>query len=153
MIEHEYPVRCHAYELVPDSGGAGRFRGALGVARDVEVLTDDVVFSRYGDRQRNAVKGAEGGDIGKPGAFIVNPDNEARRLRSKGVDKLKQGDVVRIITPGGGGFGPPAERDPSFIARDLADGKVSAEHVREAYGQDLLDQALAQLDVAASADE
>ncbi len=153
MIEHEYPVRCHAYELVPDSGGAGQYRGALGIAREVEILTDGVVFSRYGDRQRHPVQGAEGGGEGKPGAFVVNPDGEARRLRSKGVDKLNRGDVVRIVTPGGGGFGAPAARAPAAIARDLADGKVSAEHVRQAYGQALLDKALACLEVVPSAAE
>ncbi len=88
-----------------------------------------------------------------PGAFVVNPDGEARRLRSKGIDKLNRGDVVRIVTPGGGGFGAPAARAPAAIARDLADGKVSAEHVRQAYGQALLDKALACLEVVPSAAE
>ena len=134
MVEHEYPVRCHAYGLVPDSGGAGRYRGALGVYRDVEVLTEEVVFSRYGDRQKFDVPGAEGGHSGKPGAFVLNPDGEARRLKSKGVDRLKKGDIVRITTPGGGGFGDPAERRPDAIADDLAGGKISPEFAREHYG-------------------
>lgn len=138
MIEHEYPVRVHSYALVPDSGGPGTHRGALGVMRDVEVLTERAVFSRYGDRQKNPVKGAAGGGEGKPGAFILNPAGAARRLVSKGVDELKRGDVVRIVTPGGGGYGPPAGRAIAALARDLADGKLTAEHVRQHYGADKL---------------
>lgn len=138
MIEHEYPVRIHRYALVPDSGGAGAHRGALGVTRDVEILVDGAVFSRYGDRQRFPVPGADGGGAGKPGYFELNPAGEARRLRSKGVDKLKKGDVVRIVTPGGGGFGDPATRDLTSVAADLADGKTSADFVRDHYGSEVL---------------
>ena len=133
MIEHEYPVRCHGYRLVPDSGGAGQYRGALGVERDVEVLVDNVVFSRYGDRQKHPVQGAEGGGPGQPGRFVLNPDNEARTLKSKGINKLKRGDIVRITTPGGGGFGDPSKRDKQALAQDLADGKLTPEHVRNEY--------------------
>lgn len=138
MIEHEYPVRIHRYALEPDSGGAGAHRGALGVTRDVEILVDGAVFSRYGDRQRFPVPGADGGGAGKPGYFELNPAGEARRLRSKGVDKLKKGDVVRIVTPGGGGFGDPATRDLTSVAADLADDKTSADFVRDHYGSEVL---------------
>ena len=143
MIEHEYPVRVHCYELVPDSGGAGTYRGALGLAREVEVLTEKAVFSRYGDRQRNPVKGAAGGGDGSPGAFILDPHGQAKRLVSKGVGELQRGDVVRIVTPGGGGYGPAAGRSAAAIARDLRAGKVTEAHVRENYGEELLQQAQA----------
>lgn len=148
MIEHEYPVRVHCYELVPDSGGPGTYRGALGLAREVEVLTERATFSRYGDRQRFPVQGAAGGGEGKPGAFILDPHGQPKRLVSKGVDELKRGDRVRIVTPGGGGFGPPAAREPAALARDLRDGKVSEAHVRAHYGDALLAAARALLDAA-----
>ncbi len=138
MIEHEYPVRCHGYRLVPDSGGPGRFRGALGIERDVEVLTDNTVFSRYGDRQKHPVLGADGGGEGQPGRFVLNPDDEAVPLKSKGIDQLSRGDIVRITTPGGGGYGDPSERDPAAIAQDLADGKTSEDYVRKHYGEAVL---------------
>ena len=125
MIEHEYPVRCHGYRLVPDSGGIGQYRGALGVERDVEVLVDNVVFSRYGDRQKHPVQGAHGGGEGKPGSFVLNPDGDAKKLKSKGVDKLKRGDIVRITTPGGGGYGNAALRDKEAMLRDIEDGKTN----------------------------
>ena len=139
MIEHEYPVRVWSYELLPDSGGAGEFRGALGVARDVEVLTDDVVFSRYGDRQKHSVPGAEGGGAGKPGRFILNPGSDNMPLKSKGVDALKKGDVVRIETPGGGGFGSASDRDVTALAADLRDGKITEDYTRREFGNERLE--------------
>jgi len=138
MIEHEYPVRVWSYELLPDSGGAGKFRGALGLARDVEVMTDGVVFSRYGDRQKNVVPGAEGGGHGKPGRFVLNPGREDAPLKSKGVDPLKKGDIVRIETPGGGGFGPVSERSDAALAADLRDGKITEGFIRTEFGEEQL---------------
>ena len=138
MIEHEYPVRVWSYELLPDSGGAGKFRGALGLARDVEVMTDGVVFSRYGDRQKNVVPGAEGGGHGKPGRFVLNPGREDAPLKSKGVDLLKKGDIVRIETPGGGGFGPVSERSDAALAADLRDGKITEGFIRTEFGEEQL---------------
>lgn len=142
MIEHEYPVRVHSYALVPDSGGAGKYRGALGVMRDVEVLVDGAVFSRYGDRQKHPVQGAEGGGTGTPGYFVLNPGKDDKRLRSKGVDKLKKGDIVRVVTPGGGGFGDPQRRPASALADDLAGGKIAEPAARRLYGDPLVDAAL-----------
>ena len=135
MIEHEYPVRIWSYELLPDTGGAGKFRGALGIARDVEVLTDGVVFSRYGDRQKNPVPGARGGGVGKPGRFVLNPGKDDIPLKSKGVDSLNKGDIVRIETPGGGGFGLADERDVVALVADLRDGKITQSFVSEQFGE------------------
>ena len=132
-------MRVWSYELLPDSGGAGEFRGALGVARDVEVLTDDVVFSRYGDRQKHSVPGAEGGGAGKPGRFILNPGSDNMPLKSKGVDALKKGDVVRIETPGGGGFGSASDRDVTALAADLRDGKITEDYIRREFGNERLE--------------
>ena len=135
MIEHEYPVRIWSYELLPDTGGAGKYRGALGIARDVEVLTDGVVFSRYGDRQKNPVPGAQGGGVGKPGRFVLNPGKDDTPLKSKGVDSLNKGDIIRIETPGGGGFGLAGERDVVALVADLRDGKITQSFVSEQFGE------------------
>lgn len=153
MIEHEYPVRIWSYELLPDSGGAGKYRGALGVARNVEVLTDGVVFSRYGDRQRNPVPGAEGGGAGKPGRFVLNPGKDDKLLKSKGVDPLKKGDIVRIETPGGGGYGSAAERDEAALAADLRDGKITEAFVAAEFGQPALERVTRFLNGTAEAAE
>jgi N-methylhydantoinase B len=110
--------------------------------RDVEVLVDGAVFSRYGDRQKHPVQGAEGGGTGTPGYFVLNPGKDDKRLRSKGVDKLKKGDIVRVVTPGGGGFGDPQRRPASALADDLAGGKIAEPAARRLYGDPLVDAAL-----------
>lgn len=133
-VELEYPVRIERYEFIPDSGGAGKFRGALGLRRDIRVLVD-VSFARYGDRQRFAPFGLFGGKEGAPGKFVLNPGTpEERPLKSKGLDYLKAGDVVSLRLPGAGGYGNPLERDPALVLRDVRDGKVSLEAARRDYG-------------------
>lgn len=134
-VELEYPVRIERYEFIPDSGGPGKFRGALGQRRDIRVLVDDVSFARYGDRQRFAPWGLFGGKPGAKGCFVLNPDTpDERPLKSKGLDRLKAGDVVSLRLPGAGGYGHPFERDPELVARDVRDGKVSLHSAREDYG-------------------
>jgi N-methylhydantoinase B len=145
MIEHEYPVRVWSYELLPDSGGAGKYRGALGLARNVEVLTDGVVFSRYGDRQKNPVPGAEGGGVGQPGRFVLNPGKDDKSLKSKGVDSLNKGDIVRIETPGGGGYGLAADRDDTALAADLRNGKITEAFIVTEFGEQKLQAVLGML--------
>lgn len=134
-VELEYPVRIERYELIPDSGGAGRFRGALGLRRDIRLLIDDVSLARYGDRQRFAPFGLFGGKEGATGKFILNPGTPGERvLKSKGLDHLKKDDVVSLRLPGAGGYGDPRERDPALVLRDVRDGKVSLEAGRREYG-------------------
>ena len=153
MIEHEYPVRIWSYELLPDTGGAGKYRGALGIARDVEVLTDGVVFSRYGDRQKNPVPGAQGGGVGKPGRFVLNPGKDDTPLKSKGVDSLNKGDIIRIETPGGGGFGLAGEREVVALVADLRDGKITQSFVSEQFGEAKLRAVLGLLHIPGQAAE
>ena len=120
VLELEYPLRVERYSLTERSGGAGRFRGGHGLRRDVRALCDDVTLSAHSDRHRFAPPGRAGGQPGKTGAFILNPGTpEERKLPSKvaGV-VLNEGDVLSIRTPGGGGYGPPAETDPSRGATD-----------------------------------
>lgn len=133
-VELEYPVRILKYEFIPDSGGAGKYRGGLTVRRDIEVLTDDISLARYGDRQRFAPFGLFGGKEGSKGKFILNPDTpEERQLKSKGLDVLNDGDVVSLRLPGAGGYGDPLERDPELLLQDVRDGKVTLESARDDY--------------------
>jgi N-methylhydantoinase B len=134
-VEIEYPVRIERYELVPDSGGAGRYRGALTVRRDIRILIDNVSFARYGDRQKFAPFGLFGGKPGSKGHFVLNPGTaEERPLKSKGLDYLKAGDVVSLRLPGAGGYGDPLERELSALLADVRDSKVSLDSAREDYG-------------------
>jgi N-methylhydantoinase B len=133
-VELEYPVRILRYEFIPDSGGAGKYRGGLTVRRDIEVLTDNVSLARYGDRQRFGPFGLFGGKEGSKGKFILNPDtSEERQLKSKGLDVLNTGDVVSLRLPGAGGYGDPLERDSDLLLQDLRDSKVTLESAREDY--------------------
>ena len=133
-VELEYPVRVGRYELIPDSGGAGRYRGGLAVRRDIEILTDDVTLARYGDRQRFAPFGLFGGKEGSKGNFVLNPGTpEEQPLKSKGLDVFHTGDVISLRLPGAGGYGDPLERDPELLLADVRDGKVGLESARRDY--------------------
>ena len=133
-VEQRFPIRIERYELVPDSGGAGKFRGSLALRRDIRVLTGPVSFARYADRHTIAPQGLFGGKPGTPGKFELNPDsNDPRPLRSKGLDTLQANDLIRLKLPGAGGYGDPLARDLDAIERDLADGKVTPDAAEENY--------------------
>jgi len=146
-VELEYPVRIERYELIPDSGGAGRTRGALGLRRDIRMLIDDITWARYGDRQKFAPFGLFGGKEGAMGEFVLNPDTpEARPMKSKGLDRLAKGDLVSLRLPGAGGYGDPSKRDRNRLLRDVRDGKVSVESALQDYGVKVTSEMLSKLD-------
>jgi N-methylhydantoinase B len=128
-LEHAYPFRVERYALQDDSAGAGQYRGGMGVVRDYRVLGDDIVVSLSSERQHVAAQGAAGGKRGGLGAFVLNPDMpEERRLPAAGADiKLPRDSVLRIVTPGGGGYGEAQQRDRISIERDLREGRITSE--------------------------
>jgi N-methylhydantoinase B len=99
-FEMEYPMRVERYELLYDSGGAGKSRGGDGIVRSVRVL-EPASLSLLTDRRRHAPQGANGGEPGKVGQNLLN-DEELPPKVSRG---LEEGDVVTVKTPGGGGYG------------------------------------------------
>jgi N-methylhydantoinase B len=134
IIESEFPTRLVRYELIPDSGGAGRFRGGLGMQREYLNL-QDARFSIRSMRHIIPPCGTVGGGPGGKGALIVNPDQEAKRLPTRYADyPLKAGDVFRLVTPGGGGFGDARTRDPAQVRDDVIEGYVTAEAAEQVYG-------------------
>jgi N-methylhydantoinase B len=134
-LENEYSLLVDEYALVPDSGGAGRHRGGLGIARQIRAMRDGVVFSVRSD----------GHVLGAPGLAGGRPGGTARLLRNFGTDRqeelssktasieLATGETIRIETPGGGGLGDPAERDQAALAADLRGGKLSPDRARVDY--------------------
>jgi len=119
VLETAYPLRVERYALRPSSGGAGRYRGGLGLERTITVETDATV-SLLTERRRTAPRGLAGGEDGATGENLI--DGEA--VPPKASIDVAAGTSVSILTPGGGGHGDPAERDPDAVERDRRDGKV-----------------------------
>ena len=132
--ERGYPVRVERLELVEDSEGAGRFRGGLGLRKDYFFPRGPVTFTVLADRDLEGPWGLFGGLAGRPAEYVHVVDGEERRLRSKTTVEVQAGDVLSYRTCGGGGYGPPHERDPELVLRDVIEGKVSAERARSVYG-------------------
>jgi N-methylhydantoinase B len=134
-MELEFPVRVERYELRCDSGGAGRFRGGLGIVRDIRVLGAEVTVALRSARQRFPATGRQGGRDGALGAFVLNPGTEGERKlpSTSSATPLQTGDLLRILTPGGGGVGHPSTRDPEAVRRDVAEERISREYARKLY--------------------
>ncbi|OYR41762.1 hydantoinase B/oxoprolinase family protein [Halorubrum sp. Hd13] len=121
-LEAAYPLRVERYAFRPDSGGDGRRRGGLGLERRVRVETAATV-SLLTERRRRAPAGIEGGEPGATGENLIDGD----AVPAKATVDVEPGTTVTVLTPGGGGYGDPSERDPTARERDRADGKVTGE--------------------------
>jgi N-methylhydantoinase B len=127
--------RVVGYGLVPDSGGAGRRRGGLGLWRSFEILKDGTNFACYSDRARIAPWGLFGGEEGGRTRIELMRGGEVIPLNTKTKMELRRGDVLTIYTAGGGGYGPPDQREGTRIAEDIRNGYVSREAAQVAYGR------------------
>ncbi|MDQ1584951.1 MAG: N-methylhydantoinase, partial [Actinomycetota bacterium] len=121
--------------LAVDSGGAGQFRGGLGYETHIRML-EDAHFMSIADRSILACWGVKGGKAGKSFQVTIDPGGPREREVDALADAepVRAGEVIRIRTTGGGGWGDPLARDPSAVARDVAWGKVSREGARDDYG-------------------
>jgi N-methylhydantoinase B len=134
-LESEIPLYVRRYELIPDSAGPGRTRGGLGVRRDMEFYDHEASFTVLADRVTSPPRGLFGGHDAITARYCLNPDgDDPIDLGSKRQVTLAPGDVASVQIPGGGGYGSPLERDPAAVRDDVANGKVSVEHARAAYG-------------------
>src|SRR6185369_9587471 len=136
IIESEFSTRVRRFELIPDSGGAGKYRGGLGFVREYETLDQEARMALRSTKHTVAPKGLEGGAPGRTGKCTLDPgSDDAREIPSRYSDHLlRPGDVVRLETPGGGGLGNPREREPEHVLNDVRNGYVSVEKARELYG-------------------
>ena len=138
-IESEFPVRIHAYELVPDTGGAGEYRGGSGTIRKYEFLQPTAIQALM-DRFETPPYGLAGGEDGTGGRAVFTPaDGEPRSLHSKAGFTADAGDVLELYTAGGGGYGSPMDRAVSAIRRDVENGLVTPDRATEQYGDDWAD--------------
>ena len=134
-VEMGFPLRITRARLWTDSGGAGQFRGGLGLEKVYEATTTDVMVSHRGERFASAPWGLFGGEPGRSArAFIVRKDGGRENLPSKKMIVLHPGDQLWEYIAGGAGYGDPLERDPESVRADVLDRKVSVEAAREAYG-------------------
>jgi len=131
VLQTAYPLAVERYELRPDTGGEGEYRGGLGLRRDIEVRGHEAVFSLLAERRVHAPYGINGGADGGRGDDRLLRDGEELDLAAKSTHRLRPGDVVSVRTPGGGGFGDPADRDPEAARRDRELGKTSSEAVQD----------------------
>ena len=138
VLENIFPFQFQRHELRQNSGGPGKFRGGLGGIREYLAPVDGV-FSMLSDNSLVPCAGVFGGESGAPMRFEVVRNGELSPISpdfgSKGTAfPIKAGDVIRISSPGGGGYGDPLERDASMVMQNVLDEKVSLEQARQAYG-------------------
>jgi N-methylhydantoinase B len=136
ITETEVPIQITRYGLMPDSGGAGRWRGGLGTALDFTVFAPNSrVTARNRDRCRFRAWGTLGGKAGKPSDFVLNPGTEKQRVLGN-IDTiaLDPGEVLHIHSPGGAGRGSPLDREPERVLRDIRYGYVSQAAAEAEYG-------------------
>lgn len=134
-VEMNFPLRIPRMRLWADSGGAGRWRGGLGLEKVYEATTTDVTISHRGERFSSAPWGLEGGAPGKSArAFVVRRDGTREELPSKKMIVLHPGDQLWEYIAGGAGFGDPRARDSDLVLADVADGKVSSAAAGDVYG-------------------
>ena len=135
-IEADMPIRIRHYRLRPDSAGAGRYRGGAGMEIELQILAPEAtVTSRAMDRYIFRPWGRLGGRPGATGYTLLNPGLPGEADIGKiDVLHLGFGDVLRIGTPGGGGYGDPLERDPRDVARDIGRGIITRQYALEHFG-------------------
>jgi len=139
ILESAYPVMFKQWALRPDSAGAGQHRGGMGATYEIEVLEESATAFLFGERGRFAPKGVAGGGDAALNRFEYEQDDgwHAPPMASKMVGiKLQRGQSVRLDTPGGGGYGAPANRAAADVARDVAGGLLAPDYATQTYGPD-----------------
>ena len=136
-IEMEYPLLVEEYSLVRDSGGAGEFRGGMGLRRVVRPVGHQCTFNGVGERFRHQPWGLQGGQPGTSGQFLIRGLNgEAKRLDDKpGEVPVTEQQAIIVETPGAGGYGDPRRRLQKQIDRDRMSGKFSDAYIDRQYGR------------------
>ena len=149
VIEADNPVLIEEYGFLPDTGGAGKYRGGLGMVRQYRLLAEQATVQLRSDRHLHRPWGLFGGGGGSFARSILNPGDESQSLPSKFVRTMSRGNVFRGEMPGSGGHGDPLERNPQAVFEDVRQEKISLEHAFEAYGV-VIDPAALALDEAAT---
>jgi N-methylhydantoinase B len=136
FVDISYPMRVRRYAINPDTGGAGRWRGGCGVIREMEVLAQEAVLSVRLDAIDNPPWGTNGGMQAGVGRCVVNPGRVDERVLAPLSDGnvIRRGDVIRLETGGGGGWGHPFDREAARVLADVRGGFVSRDSAEAHYG-------------------
>jgi N-methylhydantoinase B len=136
MIETGYPLRIVRYGFLPDTGGAGKFRGGVSIVREFEMLADDAVLNVRSDKRKFPPHGLFGGEPGTPSLNYLAHNGKDRLLPAllMETEPMMRGDRFRAILAGGGGYGDPFERDPELVRADVSEEKITAGYARKHYG-------------------
>jgi N-methylhydantoinase B len=135
FTESRFPFLVERLGLAQDSGGAGQFRGGLGYDKHIRMLRDGF-FMSIADRSILACWGVKGGKAGRSFSVVIDPGGPNEREMDGLVDDepVRAGEVIRIRTTGGGGWGDPLDREVPAVVRDVLWGKVSVVGARDDYG-------------------
>ncbi|HET7098139.1 MAG TPA: hydantoinase B/oxoprolinase family protein [Casimicrobiaceae bacterium] len=134
MVENQAAIRVEHYELVPDSGGPGEWRGGMSVARKLRFLGARATLQLRSDRRRHEPYGLMGGHGGARSNNTLDDGGTLSQLPTKFTRPLARGQAIRHTTAGAGGYGDPLGRDPSLVLADVRNGKVSVEGAARDYG-------------------
>ncbi|MDA0821272.1 MAG: hydantoinase B/oxoprolinase family protein [Proteobacteria bacterium] len=151
VFETRYPWLTEEYSLRQDSGGIGQYRGGLGTSKTWRCLDAEITCTQLTDRHAHQAWGLEGGGPGAPGQTLYQHDDDApwqtmveafnKRSTSKWSNvKITQGERIRLLTPGGGGWGDTGARDPAQITSDVADGFISKGSAIDDFGRQVGDK-------------
>ena len=133
LIEERYPVFIEQYSLRQDSGGAGKFRGGLGIEKHIRTA-EDVTFYGLVEQTKSPAWGLFGGKSALPNVGVLYAGTEEETTFGKIKRKLKKGDKWVVKSGGGGGWGDPRERDPAAVLKDVVGGYISLAAARDDYG-------------------
>ena len=134
IVENAAPVRLRRFEMVPDSGGPGKYRGGLSYRRVYEVLAS-AKLNRRADRVKLPSLGSDGGSPGRTGEFALHPGTvREEHFGGSGFYDLEAGDTFAVAGSGAGGYGDPFERDVEAVLEDVRAGWVTVESAASAYG-------------------
>jgi N-methylhydantoinase B len=125
VMEAEHPVRIEDYSFVPDSCGAGRYRGGVGIRRSYRILADEALLQMRTDRVRVAPYSLSGGAPGGKSRNFMEVGNEGTALPGKITTRIGKGTLIIHEQAGAGGFGDPLARDPKRVIEDVLDGKIT----------------------------
>jgi len=136
VIEVRYPIIVDQYTLnINDGCGKGEYRGGFGIVKDYRINNSNAIFTASFGRSKYPCWGMDSGSNGTPNYFIIyQKGKEPLKARKVAAFPLSKGDLIRIVTGGGGGYGNPYKRDPERVLSDVIDGYISKEQALKDYG-------------------